>query len=89
MTQRNDKKPNSVITGGGSGIGEAFALRLATNIQVVICRQNKEKQKQEGEKSGRVSYKTVSLADYRSIDHIFAAFKAKGIVLMWFLLMRV
>jgi short-subunit dehydrogenase involved in D-alanine esterification of teichoic acids len=50
MTQRNDKKPNSVITGGGSGIGEAFALKLATNIQVVICRQNKEKQKQEGKK---------------------------------------
>lgn len=69
-----------LITGGGSGIGEALALKLAADNKVVICGRNEEKLKRVSAKSKNISFETVDVADYHSIDHMFSAFQERGVV---------
>jgi uncharacterized oxidoreductase len=69
-----------LITGGGSGIGEALALQLANENKVVICGRNEAKLKMVAAKNKNISYETADVSDYNSIDKLFSSLKEKGIV---------
>ena len=45
-----------LITGGGSGIGEALALQLANNNKVIICGRNEDKLKLVSAQNKNISY---------------------------------
>jgi uncharacterized oxidoreductase len=68
-----------LITGGGSGIGEAFALQLASGNRVIICGRNEEKLKRVSSKHPNISYRVTDLADFNSIDNLFVNLKTEGI----------
>lgn len=70
-----------LITGGGSGIGEALALQLAVNNKVIICGRSEEKLKNVSLKNKNISYEIADISDYNSIEKLFINVKAKGIVL--------
>lgn len=70
-----------LITGGGSGIGAALALRLAGNNNVIICGRNEDKLKSVSARNNNISYEVADISDHDSIDHLFNNLKAKGIVL--------
>lgn len=69
-----------LITGGGSGIGEALALQLANDNRVIICGRTEENLKKVGSKNSNISYEVVDVSDSGSIEKLFALFKEKGIV---------
>ncbi len=70
-----------LITGGGSGIGEALALQLANDNKVIICGRNEDKLKMVSSKNKNISYEVTDISDYHSIDKLFASLKEKKIVL--------
>jgi len=69
-----------LITGGGSGIGEALALKLAMHNKVVICGRSKEKLERVSARNPNISFETTDVADYHSIDKLFSVLKERGIV---------
>jgi uncharacterized oxidoreductase len=69
-----------LITGGGSGIGEALAMELSVNNKVVVCGRNEERLKRVASKSEHISYEVVDVADYNSIEKLFTCFKEKQLV---------
>jgi len=70
-----------LITGGGSGIGEAFALLLANDNRVIICGRNETKLKKVSSKNKNISYEVADISDQNSIDKLFISLKEKKIVL--------
>jgi uncharacterized oxidoreductase len=70
-----------LITGGGSGIGEALALQLADDNHIIICGRNEEKLKKVSAKHKNISYEVSDVSDYNSIDQLFVRIKEKGLVL--------
>lgn len=74
------KNKTILITGGGSGIGEALALQLANENKVTICGRNEAKLKMVTAKNENISYETVDVSDYKSVDKLFSTLKEKGIV---------
>jgi uncharacterized oxidoreductase len=70
-----------LITGGGSGIGEAVALQLANENRIVICGRNEERLKKVCSKNKNITHELVDVSDYNSVDRLFTKLKAKGIVL--------
>lgn len=75
------KNKTILITGGGSGIGEALALQLATDNKVVICGRNKKNLKTVADKSENIFYEIVDVCDYGSVNKLFSVLKEKGIIL--------
>jgi uncharacterized oxidoreductase len=75
------KSKKVLITGGGSGIGEALAVQLAKDNQVIICGRSEEKLRQVSAKSENISFQIVDVADYQSVDKLFANIKERGVVL--------
>lgn len=70
-----------LITGGGSGIGEALALQLAVNNKVIICGRNKGKLELVCSKNSNISYEVVDVSSADSIESLFVSLKQKNIVL--------
>lgn len=70
-----------LITGGGSGIGEALALQLSSENKIIICGRNEEKLKRVAAKHQNISYEVADLSRYESIEKLFAAVKSKSIIL--------
>ncbi len=69
-----------LITGGGSGIGEALALQLAVHNKVVICGRSEEKLKAVTEKNKVILYETMDVSDPVSIDAMFERWRQKETV---------
>lgn len=69
-----------LITGGGSGIGKALAILLATDNRVIICGRSEEKLKHVCSMSGTITHEVVDVSDPASVDTMFASLKKKGII---------
>lgn len=69
-----------LITGGGSGIGEALALQLANDNTIIICGRNETKLKTVSAKNKNITYELTDVSDYRSIENLFARLREKSIV---------
>jgi len=70
-----------LITGGGSGIGEALALQLAKENKVLICGRTEENLKKVGSQNENITYEVVDISDFQSIDNFFIKIKESGILL--------
>ncbi|WP_276370988.1 SDR family NAD(P)-dependent oxidoreductase [Chryseolinea sp. H1M3-3] len=70
-----------LITGGGSGIGEALAINLSKENKVVICGRNEDKLKRVSAKSDNIDYEVSDLSNPESIVKLFATLKTKHILL--------
>ncbi|ACU64647.1 SDR family NAD(P)-dependent oxidoreductase [Chitinophaga pinensis] len=70
-----------LITGGGSGIGEAFANILSNDNKVVICGRNEDKLKRVAATSENISYYVADVSVPDDIDHLFKQMADKNIVL--------
>jgi len=60
-----------LITGGGSGIGEALAAQLAANNSIIICGRNEDKLKKVAAAHKNVSYYVADIAVPSEIDNLF------------------
>jgi uncharacterized oxidoreductase len=69
-----------LLTGGGSGIGEAFALHLAENNEVVICGRNESRLKAVASNHNNISYKVADISDPEAIESLFIWAKSQGFV---------
>lgn len=69
-----------LLTGGGSGIGEALALQLANDNTIIICGRNENKLKTVSAKNKNITYEVTDVSDYRSIENLFARLREKSIV---------
>lgn len=70
-----------LITGGGSGIGEALAMNLSKDNKIIICGRNEEKLKKVVAANKNVSYYVVDVSVANEIDALFKRIKTDGIVL--------
>ncbi|MBL7933738.1 MAG: SDR family NAD(P)-dependent oxidoreductase [Bacteroidia bacterium] len=70
-----------LITGGGSGIGEALVKNLSPENQIVICGRNQDKLKKVASANKNVSYYPVDLSVPEEIDHLFKQLSGNKIVL--------
>jgi uncharacterized oxidoreductase len=70
-----------LVTGGGSGIGEAFATGLSKNNKVIICGRNEEKLRNVVATNKNLSYFVADVSVPNQIDTLFENLAAKGIVL--------
>lgn len=70
-----------LITGGGSGIGEAFVAGLSNDNKIIICGRNENKLQKVSETNKNVSYYIADISVAREIDELFKKIKADGIVL--------
>ncbi len=75
----NDK--TVLITGGGSGIGEALVSKLADGNRVIICGRNEDKLKKVAASTRNVSYYVADVSVPDEIDGLFKRIKAAGMVL--------
>lgn len=75
------KNKTILITGGGSGIGQALTLQLAADNKVFICGRSEEKLKTVASKHKNISYFIADVSDYNSIDNLFAELKKQNIIL--------
>lgn len=75
------KNKTIAITGGGSGIGEALALQLAPDNNIIICGRNEEKLKVVASKNKNISYDVMDVSDCNSIERFFAGLKQKEIII--------
>jgi len=70
-----------LITGGGSGIGQALATNLSRNNQIVICGRNEEKLKKVAATSKNISYYVADVSIPTEIDRLFQRLTDDKIVL--------
>ena len=70
-----------LITGGGSGIGEAFANILSENNKIIICGRTEDKLRKIISKNKNISYYVVDLSVANDIDDLFKRIKKDGIIL--------
>ena len=73
------KNKTILITGGGSGIGEALAIQLSSENNVIICGRSEEKLKTVAAKNKNITYEIVDLSNVTSIDKLFAGFNEQGV----------
>lgn len=69
-----------LITGGGSGIGEALATILSAENKVIINGRNEEKLKKASAAGKHISYYVADLSKPDEIDGLFKRLKADNIV---------
>lgn len=70
-----------LITGGGSGIGEALTSRLSKDNKIIICGRNEDKLKKVVASNKNVSYYVADVSVAHDIDELFRRIKTDGIVL--------
>lgn len=70
-----------MITGGGSGIGEALAKNLSKSNKVVICGRSEDKLKRVAAAERNISYYVADISIAHEIDDLFKRISADGIVL--------
>lgn len=70
-----------LITGGGSGIGEALTINLSKDNKIIICGRNEDKLKKVVTANKNVSYYVSDISVANEIDELFKRIKTDGIVL--------
>jgi uncharacterized oxidoreductase len=70
-----------LITGGGSGIGEALVAKLSNDNKIIICGRNDNKLKKVANENKNVSYYVADVSVANDIDELFKKIKTDGIVL--------
>lgn len=70
-----------LITGGGSGIGEAFVANLSKENKIIICGRNESKLQKVANTNKNVSYYVADVSVPDEIDNLFNKISADGIVL--------
>jgi len=70
-----------LITGGGSGIGEALAVNLSINNKIVICGRSEDKLKKVVAANKNVIYYVTDVSIAHEIDELFKKISRDGIVL--------
>lgn len=70
-----------LITGGGSGIGEALTNKLSKDNKIIICGRNEDKLKKVVAANKNVLYYVADVSVANEIDELFKRIKTDGIVL--------
>ncbi len=70
-----------LITGGGSGIGEALANNLSKENKIIICGRNEDKLKKVAAANSNIVYYVADVSNAEGIDELFKNISAAGIVL--------
>jgi uncharacterized oxidoreductase len=70
-----------LITGGGSGIGEALAAHLSKDNKVIICGRSEGKLQKVASANKNVSYHVTDVSIPNQIDELFKKISDDGIVL--------
>lgn len=70
-----------LITGGGSGIGEAFAKKLAEYNKIIICGRNEDKLRKIVSENKNITYYVADISVPNDIDALFKRISADGIIL--------
>lgn len=70
-----------LITGGGSGIGEAFATLLSQDNNIVICGRNEERLKRVAATSSNITYYVADISSPIEIDNLFKRIASNKVVL--------
>ncbi|MFT3947922.1 MAG: SDR family NAD(P)-dependent oxidoreductase [Agriterribacter sp.] len=70
-----------LITGGGSGIGEALVTKLSNDNRIIICGRNENKLKKVADANKNVSYYVADVSVSGDIDELFKRIKTDEIVL--------
>jgi uncharacterized oxidoreductase len=74
------KEKTVLITGGGSGIGEALAKNLSKSNKIIICGRNEDKLKKVTAANKNVSYYVADISVATEIDKLFTKISNDGIV---------
>ena len=80
-TRKMLKQKTILITGGGSGIGEALAANLSKDNKVIICGRSESTLQKVVSANKGVSYYVADVSDPNQIDELFKRISADGIVL--------
>src|SRR5690606_41480584 len=75
------KNKTILITGGGSGIGEALVAKLSNDNKIIICGRNENKLKKVVNANKNVSYYVADISVANNIDELFERIKTDGIIL--------
>jgi len=75
------KNKTILITGGGSGIGEALAKNLSKNNKVIICGRSEEKLRNVAAGNTNISFYVADVANPSEIEGLFRKLSEQGIVL--------
>lgn len=75
------KNKTILITGGGSGIGEALLAKLSNDNKIIICGRNESKLKKVVNANKNVSYYVADISVANNIDELFERIKTDGIIL--------
>lgn len=70
-----------LITGGGSGIGEALANNLSSDNKIIICGRNEDRLKKVAAANKNVSYYVTDISVPNEIDDLFKRIVDNKIVL--------
>jgi uncharacterized oxidoreductase len=70
-----------LITGGGSGIGAAFAQQLCGENRIIICGRTKDRLSKIAAEHKNISYYVADISVPGDIDELFKQLKAEGIIL--------
>lgn len=70
-----------LITGGGSGIGEALANNLSNDNKIIICGRNEDRLKKVAVANKNVSYYVADISVPNDIDNLFKRIADDKIVL--------
>lgn len=68
-----------LITGGGSGIGEALAINLSKDNTIIICGRNEEKLRNVAATNANVSYYAADIGHAAGVDELFSSISTDGI----------
>lgn len=75
------KNRTILITGGGSGIGEALAALLSNDNRIIICGRQETRLQKVADAHKNVRYYVADISVARDIDALFEKIKTDGIVL--------
>jgi uncharacterized oxidoreductase len=70
-----------LITGGGSGIGEALAVELSAKNKVIICGRNVDKLERVSSSASNVSFFVADISQSAGVDRLFQQLANEGITL--------
>jgi uncharacterized oxidoreductase len=75
------KNKTILITGGGSGIGEALAINLSINNRVIICGRDEQKLRRVAARNVDISFYKADVSKADGIDDLFTKLSNDKIVL--------
>jgi uncharacterized oxidoreductase len=70
-----------LITGGGSGIGAAFATLLCRENRIIICGRTEDRLSKIAAENKNISYYVADISVPGDIDELFKQLRAEGIIL--------